>query len=357
MISDKHVRRGRTLIPLKELRELNDMSQGTAASLLGVTGYRMYARWENGDAAPKIKKRMLFAEYIYRLLPNKERSEFDRYWSCLKEAWGWHDISDADWSVLVESSLTLPANPPSISAEPDSTLSTNPSPVLASPIPTPTKMSSKRSSPTRYKRASNWVSGPIALAIIVGVIGVITTIISTLVAFGYKQSETSKKIYQYALDYGSRAENSDGCYIYATWANDDYQCYYEKDFDQPRDGAHFVDCALKAGGVDGAKCNALDSNLTMDSVRAMILGSNPKVIDIKSAEPGDVFLAYDPSDKLCWGGIVARTDMRTSSGLTTAVHSMVGTGIDQDTLLLDPAQLGCGYVTPGRARLEFYRFD
>jgi len=100
--------------------------------------------------------------------------------------------------------------------------------------------------------------------------------------------------------------NSDGCYVYTNNPNSTWKCGTSAIHTTPRDGAHFIDCALKAGRLT-LGCNGDPNNpyVSMATLYGALKGLPHREISSAEARRGDIFVvSYSASNVACWGGIV-----------------------------------------------------
>ena len=167
-----------------------------------------------------------------------------------------------------------------------------------------------------------------------------------------------KAAVDYANAFGPQMDNNDHCYIFTNDKDADVRCRSDNTHLKPNDGAHFIDCALKAGQFAGARCNSLgDSWLNMNQIHTLIAPrSAPPFAESAQAVPGDILILIDKNrgqndpKRYCWGGVVVRTgiDRRIiSSGIQVAAHST----FDGNTF--DPNGMYCpGDLKPDQ---QYYR--
>lgn len=118
--------------------------------------------------------------------------------------------------------------------------------------------------------------------------------------------------------------NSDDCYVYTT-ENGVYpysaRCQRITIHTVPRDGAHFIDCALDAGGLTlGCNGNPYNQYVNMQTLYNALTGLPHRLVSQAEAGRGDIFVLFPTSGGVaCWGGVILG---RTSDNkLRAATHS------------------------------------
>ncbi len=174
-------------------------------------------------------------------------------------------------------------------------------------------------------------------------------------------------VVSYAVDYGTKFDNSNGCYIYGDSNANNPLCYMAPGITLPVDGSEFVDCALKAGGLAQARCTEDASVYSKTFVRmrelyAMVVSlPHTEFTERDQLRPGDlVFFANGPIEyvpppgvayaSVCWGGVVVPYG---SNDVRLAVHSS-GTD-DANQITFDPLSGKCD--PPGTPTYIFIRLS
>lgn len=129
--------------------------------------------------------------------------------------------------------------------------------------------------------------------------------------------------------------NSDNCYVYTNQANTSSACAEIKPtITTGRDGAHFMDCALEAGGLDlGCDGNPRHPLVSMQAFYNTLTNpANPLAVQVMAAQArrGDI-LVMRIGNQACWGGVVTG---RVNNQLRVATHS-------DDFLSINPLAIGC----------------
>lgn len=125
---------------------------------------------------------------------------------------------------------------------------------------------------------------------------------------------------QEALLYGDQPTNSDGCYIYTTDGTNNPRCGPDATHQYMTDGAHFVDCALKAGGLPNAICNGISPLISVSALYAMLQTIPVQSVAPSQARPGDIEIVLTPKDNdYCWSAVVVEVD--TAGVIWVALHS------------------------------------
>lgn len=111
-----------------------------------------------------------------------------------------------------------------------------------------------------------------------------------------------------ALAYGGRSTNRDGCYIFTNG-----RC---NTGETGADGAHFVDCVLKAAGLPTAKCEGTRSHVGVAELYNVIRPDSD-IVPAAQAIPGDILIIRE-NGEFCWSAVV----VDTSNGIWVAAHSV-----------------------------------
>jgi hypothetical protein len=156
---------------------------------------------------------------------------------------------------------------------------------------------------------------------------------------GEQAAYDPSKAVAYARTYGLISSNTDGCYIYTTPPHPTEDGFQSgtihcggawNGYDSTRDGAHFLDCTLKAGGLARVSCSSPLPNLdpggsggglgsgsrggggfapSMDDlVTELITYPHEWITNPQDVRPGDIALQRTPQGSVCWGGIVVERD-------------------------------------------------
>ena len=106
------------------------------------------------------------------------------------------------------------------------------------------------------------------------------------------------------------------------------------------DGAHFIDCMLRAVGLPGARCNgAGDSYFWMNDLYTFVtgVGAQPTTAPIR----GDVLFLHDGIN-YCWGGVVVEV---SGGSVYVATHTQYYSRVSADSLLCNNPN-GTGTIVP-----------
>lgn len=99
---------------LRVLREQCGLSQTTAARYCGLAGRQArltLGAWERGDYAPnESRRRAALIRYLWdHLRLRREPDRFAALWTILVEAWGWDELSEAEWRGLTQQARSVRA--------------------------------------------------------------------------------------------------------------------------------------------------------------------------------------------------------------------------------------------------------
>ena len=114
------------------------------------------------------------------------------------------------------------------------------------------------------------------------------------------------------------------------------------------DGAHFIDCMLRASGLPGARCNgSSDSYFWMNDLYTFVtgIGAQPTAAPMR----GDVLFFHDGS-AYCWGGIVVEV---ASGAVYIATHSQNNSRVRASALRCNDAS-GRATIVP---RQDYLHLD
>ncbi len=166
------------------------------------------------------------------------------------------------------------------------------------------------------------------------------------------------KALEYVREYGTQPTNSDGCYVHKNGSCGPMT------ISPKADGAHFIDCALKAGeleyqGEKRAKCNGGGSNsyISVMALRAMLLTLPHQVItDQLQVVRGDILLIGNATGTdYCWAGFVVQ-DGTDPGGVRVAVHSIIDSD-PPNRIDIVPNSLSCVDLSTDRREFLRLRYD
>lgn len=108
---------------LRVLREQCGLSQTTAARYCGLAGRQArltLGAWERGDYAPnESRRRAALIRYLWdHLRLRREPERFAALWTILVEAWGWDELSEAEWRGLTQQARPVEAATKPVAAAP-----------------------------------------------------------------------------------------------------------------------------------------------------------------------------------------------------------------------------------------------
>ncbi len=143
--------------------------------------------------------------------------------------------------------------------------------------------------------------------------------------------------------------NADGCYL---WTDDhNLICYYQPGYGGV-DGAHFINMALRAGGLEVPPLWAPEALRIADLRTWLLNNGGQEVLDPNELLPGDViFVGTD--NCWGWGGVVIGSD---SLGPLLNVHSWIQGGITTDRADVRYTQMTWNHCGPTN-RYSFVHID